>query len=66
MLVVNAGAEDDIGQGIGDVHDESFADAIWIGIEEFLYLFTGLGAPVARNCLVLCKAKGMSDTRTPD
>ena len=66
MFVVNAGAEDDVGQGIGDMRKESFADPLRIGIEEFLDVFASLSAPVTCSILSLCTAKGTSDFRAVD
>ena len=61
MFVVNAGAEDDIGQGIGDMHGESFADSVRMRIEELLDVFASLSTPVTCGILSLCKIKGVSD-----
>ena len=61
MFVVNAGAEDDVGEGVGDVDHESFAGSFWISIEDSLDLFPGLSAPVSCGCLSLCEVKGKSE-----
>jgi hypothetical protein len=64
VFVVNAGAEDDIGKGLGDMRNESLADIVRIGIEEFLNVFASLSAPVTRSDLSLCtKKKGTLDIR---
>ena len=62
-LVVNAGTEDDVHQGIGDMPNESLADTIWIGIKDLLDMFMSLSAPVARNGLLHCTTK--ADVRYP-
>jgi len=57
VFVVNAGAEDDIGQGVGDMHNESLADIFWVRIEDFLDVFASLSAPVTRSNLSFCTKK---------